>query len=50
MVEVRSEAGTQMLADAMEDIFRTLYQQEAWAATEDAIDRQIRYGLAQSSS
>jgi hypothetical protein len=34
----------------MEDIFRTVYEQEAWARTEDAIDRQIRYGLPRRSS
>jgi hypothetical protein len=49
-VEVRSEGRTRMLADAMEDIFRTVYEQEAWARTEDAIDRQIRYGLPRRSS
>jgi hypothetical protein len=48
--EVRSEVSLQTLTDAMEDIFRTVYEQEAWARTEDAIDRQIRYGLPRRSS
>jgi hypothetical protein len=48
--EVRSEVQLQTLTDAMEDIFRTVFEQEAWARTEDAIDRQIRYGLPRRSS